>query len=134
MSRAPQDVTDEELCVLQSLWANGPMTVRQIANELYPGGGSSEYATVQKLLERLRRKEYVSRNRDVWPHLFAAEVDRDELISRRLQTAADQLCNGSLQPLIMTLVKSQKLSAEERTTLRGLLDDIDAGLQQPGGK
>jgi BlaI family transcriptional regulator, penicillinase repressor len=125
MPRTPQDVTEAELSVLQRMWDQGSVTVRQLAEELYPGGGSSEYATVQKLLERLGRKGYVERNRDVWPHVFESTVDRDELIGRRLQSTADQLCDGALQPLLSTLVKSNKLSAKERQSLRGLLDELE---------
>jgi predicted transcriptional regulator len=132
MARTPQDVTEAELSVLQTMWDQGAMTVRQLTDELYPGGGSSEYATVQKLLERLGGKDYVVRDRDVWPHVFEAAVGRDELIGRRLQTTADQLCEGSLQPLLTTLVKSDKLSAKDRKSLRGLLDELDKEAKRKG--
>ncbi len=125
MARTPQDVTEAELAVLQQMWDQGAVTVRQLTDELYPDGGGSEYATVQKLLERLGRKNYIARDRDVWPHMFEATVGRDELIGRRLQSTADQLCEGSLQPLLTTLVKSDKLSARDRKSLRGLLDELD---------
>lgn len=125
MARKPQDVTEAELAVLQRMWDQGAVTVRQLTDELYPQGGGSEYATVQKLLERLGHKKYVVQNRDVWPHEFETAVDRDELIGRRLQSTADQLCNGSLQPLLTTLVKSDKLSARDRESLRDLLDELD---------
>ena len=125
MSRTPQDVTEAELAILQQMWDRGAVTVRLLTDALYPNGGGSEYATVQKLLERLGRKNYITRNRDVWPHVFEATVDRDELIGRRLQTTADQLCEGALQPLLTTLVKSDKLSAKDRKSLRGLLDALD---------
>ena len=133
MPRTPQDVTEAELAVLQQMWDQGAVTVRQLTDELYPDGGGSEYATVQKLLERLGRKKYIVRNRDVWPHVFQATVGRDELIGRRLQTTADQLCEGSLQPLLTTLVKSEKLSARDRKSLRGLLDELDEEAKQSRG-
>ena len=125
MARTPKDVTEAELAVLQRMWDQGAVTVRQLTDELYPNGGGSEYATVQTLLQRLSRKKYVVRNRDVWPHLFETTVGRNELIGRRLQTTADDLCNGSLQPLLTTLVQSSKLSAKDRKSLRGLLDKLE---------
>ena len=42
-----------ELDVLRALWEDGPATIRALTDRLYPRGGASEYATVQKLLERL---------------------------------------------------------------------------------
>src|SRR5260370_42478004 len=63
MARTPQDVTLAELKVLELLWERGPITVRQITDTLYPDGGVSKYATVQKLLERLGEAEFVVRDR-----------------------------------------------------------------------
>ena len=63
MARTPQDVTDAELAVLQVLWEQGPATIRQLTDRLYPEGKTSHYATVQKLLERLQAKGCVSRDR-----------------------------------------------------------------------
>ncbi|GAA4464394.1 MULTISPECIES: BlaI/MecI/CopY family transcriptional regulator [Novipirellula] len=130
MPRAPKDVTEAELAVLQQLWDQGPVTIRTLTDTLYPDGGGSEYATVQKLLERLNKKGYVERNRETWPHHFTATVGRDELIGRRLQTTADQLCEGALQPLLTTLVKSDRLSAQDRNSLRSLLDELDKDPKQ----
>ncbi len=132
MSRTPQDVTEAELAVLQLLWERGATTVRQLTDTLYPGGGNSEYATVQKLLERLETKKSVMRNRDTWPHVFEATVNRGELIARRLQSTADQLCEGSLNPLLSHLVRSKKLSPDERKSLRGLLDELEKGTKRKG--
>ena len=126
MARTPQDVTEAELNILQQLWDVESATVRQLVDELHPDGGSSEYATVQKLLERLQSKKYVLRNREVWPHVFEATVGRDELIGRRLQTTADQLCDGSLQPLITNLVRSKKLSSDELQSLRNYLNELES--------
>ena len=48
-----QDITDAELDVLQVLWKHGPLPIRRIAEGLYGDASTSQYATVQKLLERL---------------------------------------------------------------------------------
>ena len=60
MARAPRDVTDAELAVLLELWGRGPSSRRQLAEALYPRGGTAAYTTVQKLLERLEAKGYVT--------------------------------------------------------------------------
>lgn len=132
MARTPRDVTEAELAVLQVLWDQGPATVRHLADTLYPGGTSSQYATVQKLLDRLEGKHYVQRNRESWPHVFHAIVDRTELIGRRLQTTANELCNGSIEPLLTHLVRSKSLTAEDRESLRGLLDELDQKSKRKG--
>ena len=123
MSRKPQQVTEAELAILTELWARPTMTVRELSTVLYGGTSASELATVQKLLARLEGKECVSRQRDCWPHEFKATVDREEMIQRRLQLTADELCAGSLSPLLSNLVRNAKLTARERTKLQDLLDN-----------
>ncbi len=126
MARKPRDVTDAELSILQVLWDRGEATVRDLVDELYPSGTPSDLATVQKLLKRLEDKGCLGRNRSAWPHRFRPAIQRDELIVRRLQTTAADLCAGSLAPLLTHLVKSQQLTTEDRSVLRDLLDELDA--------
>jgi predicted transcriptional regulator len=122
MARRPaEDVSETELAMLQVLWERGEATRRQVADSLYPGGGESHYATVQKLLERLEKKGFVRHDRRDGVLVFEACVDRDEFIRRRLQGLAEKLCGGSVAPLVMTLVRSQPLSAAEVEELYAFL-------------
>ena len=125
MPRKPQDVTDAELAILQVLWDRGQATVRQLAELLYPDEETSQLATVQKLLGRLEAKQCVSRNRELWPHVFEATIAREDLIGRHLQQTADRLCEGSLTPLLSHLVRNRPLTAEERRLLQDLLNDAE---------
>src|SRR5690242_2052339 len=102
--RTPQDVTETELAILQVLWDRGWASRRQITDALYPEGGPAQYATVQKLLERLEAKGYVRHRRAEGVLSFRAAVGREDYISRRLLDMADKLCGGSVTPLLMNLV------------------------------
>jgi predicted transcriptional regulator len=127
MARAPKDVTDTELALLQVLWEGGATTIRSLTESLYPGGGAAQYATVQKLLERLEDKELIHRDRSAPAHLFTAAISREDLIGRRLNDVAEKLCGGSLTPLLTHLVRARRLSDRERQTLRDLIDELDKG-------
>jgi predicted transcriptional regulator len=124
MARTPQDVTDAELAVLQVLWDGGPCSRRQITDAIYPDGGPAHYTTVQKLLERLELKGFVTKQRGAGVRTFAASVRRDELISRRLQDVAEKLCGGSMTPLLMNLVRSQSLTPGELRELQDLVKEL----------
>lgn len=123
MGREAQDVTESELNLLAVLWERGRSSTRQITDVLYPGGGTSAYGTVQKLIERLERKGLVSRDRTLFVHTFTAAADRDELIGRRLRALADKLCGGSLVPIVSHLARNRRLTAKERRALRELIDE-----------
>jgi BlaI family transcriptional regulator, penicillinase repressor len=119
--RAAEDVTDTELAILRVLWETGEASRRQITDALYPGGSEAHYATVQNLLGRLERKGYARHVREGNVLVFAATVERDELIRRRLRGLAEKLCGGAVAPLLMSLVRTQALSTEEVEQLYALL-------------
>ncbi len=116
-------MTDTELAILGVLWRSGAATIRQITAELYPAGKAAQYATVQKLLERLESKAFVGRDRSSFAHVFVATVERSDLIGRQLQEMAEKLCQGSLTPLLIHLAGGASLTDSDRRTLRKLIDD-----------
>lgn len=124
MTPDEMDVPDAELAVLRALWQQGPSTIRQLVEVVYPGGGPAKYGTVQKLLERLEDKGLVSRDRAPWPHVFSATVERETLIGHRLRETAEKLCGGSLTPLLLHLLRAEQFSDEERKELRAFLEQL----------
>jgi predicted transcriptional regulator len=132
MARDKQDITEAEMAIMQVLWRRAAgssvaaigASTRQIADELYGGrAGVAQYGTVQKQLERLEGKGFVTRDRSLFVHLFSAAIDRNELVGRRVREMVDQLCEGSLAPVLSHLFKAKPLSAAERQALRDLIDD-----------
>jgi predicted transcriptional regulator len=132
MARTPRDVTDTELAILQVLWEEGALTRRRITDVLYPEGKPAHFATVQKLLERLEAKGYVARSPGADGIAFAATVDREKLISRRLLDMAEKLCGGSLTPLLMNLVRAKPLKESELNALRTLIDELQQNSKSHG--
>jgi len=133
MTLTPQDVTETELAILHVLWDQTEATRPQITAAVYPDGGPAQYATVQKLLERLESKGFVSHLRRAGKLLFSATLGREELLDRRLQALAEKVCGGSLTPLLMTLVRSPALTPAELDELRALIEERRQH-KQPRGK
>lgn len=121
MAGKARSVTDAELAVLEVLWRLGQATRRQVTDELYPDGGTSHYATVQKLLERLEAKRCVKHVRREGVLVFSPRVNRESLIAQRLEHLADQLCGGSYTPLLQNLMQRKELSLTEIAELRAWL-------------
>jgi BlaI family transcriptional regulator, penicillinase repressor len=132
MGRPAQDITESELAVLRILWDQGMATIRQLTDVLYPGGGAAQYATVQKLLDRMEIKEYVRRDRSLFVHRFVPVLDRDQLIGRRLRSLAETLCDGSLTPLLTHLARAGDLSEEDRQALRAIIQESDSDEREQG--
>ena len=125
MGRAAREITDTELSLLTELWQRPSATVQELTEALYGNTAPALLATVRKLLDRLEAEGCVARDRTRWPHHYRAVLKRDELVGKRLQAAADELFDGDLVPLLTHLVRSQKLTPEDRENLRKLLDELD---------
>lgn len=125
MGRAGREITDTELSLLNELWQRPAATVQELTEALYGNTAPALLATVRKLLDRLEAEGCVARDRTKWPHHYRAVLKRDELAGKRLQAAADELYDGDLAPLLTHLVRSPKLTPEDRDALRKMLDELD---------
>ena len=124
MPRKRQDVTEAELAILEVLWGRGQATIRQLTDDLYPGGSLSDYATVKKLLTRLEKKGYVGRDDSNLAHVFQATISGDDLLGQRLQALADRFCGGSRTPLLTNLLRARHLTEQDRQELHRFLDEL----------
>lgn len=123
MGKKRIEVTETELAILEELWRRGKATIREISDALYEEGTTAQYATVQKLLDRLEAKGCVGRDRRSYAHRFKARISRRKLLDQELESLAERLCQGSLTPLLIHLTDKVTLSEEEREQLRKMIDD-----------
>src|SRR3954469_2160296 len=127
MGRSAREITDTELALLNELWQRPAATVQELTEALYGNTAPALLATVRKLLDRLEAEGCVGRDRTKWPHHYFAILKREHVAGKRLQAAADERYEGDLAPLLTHLVRSQKLTVEDRENLRKLLDEMDEG-------
>ncbi len=114
-------LTNGELAVMRALWARGVLSARQIREELYPERTTSNHGTVQKFLQRLEAKGFVSRDRTHFMHLFEATLSQSEYAGAQLEALAEKLTEGSIVPFISHLVETKQLSSKERKEISELL-------------
>jgi len=111
-------ITDAELTILKSLWADGPQTVRELLDRL---GTEWAYTTLQTLVTRLVEKRHVRADRRGHAHVFTAITKRDELAQLRVEEVASSLLDGAVAPLVLRLVENGKFSADDIKSFRKLL-------------
>ncbi len=115
-----------ELEVLKALWDVGPATVRQVLAYLQERGRSLAYTTVQTFLTRLEAKGFVRSDRTELAFIFQAAVSREQISRSRLRSLLDQLYDGAAGPLVLQLVQSERLTADEINELQRLIERLDA--------
>ena len=119
-----QPLANAELAVMEVIWdAKGPVTARQIREQLYPGTDRTQHGTIQRLLQRLEDKGFIDRDDQLPVHLFTGRISRDDYAGSQLESLAAKLTGGSIAPLITHLIDQQKISPSELDRLRAILDD-----------
>ena len=73
--KAVRKPTDAELAILRVLWARGPSTVRQVAEDL---GRDTGYTTALKLLQIMTEKRLVRRDESSRTHIYEAAYTQDQ--------------------------------------------------------
>jgi len=126
MAERLQDLAGAELEVLKALWEVGPAPVREVLNHLHERGKRVAYTTVQTLLTRLEQKRYVISDKSDVAHVFRARVSRDRVTRSRLKTLVSQLYDGAAGPLVLQLVKMERLTPGEVDELQRLIEKLDA--------
>ena len=121
MENKASHATEAELAILGILWDEGQSTARGITERLYPPCSPADIATVQKLLQRLEEKGLVCRDRSERVHRFSAAMSREQFAGEQLTQLAEKLSGGSLTPLLVHVVESNRLSRRELDELRELL-------------
>lgn len=118
-------LANAELALMEVLWDHSALTARALRERLYPDAERAQHGTVQRLLQRLEDKGLVRRDRDHAAHLFAATLTREQYAAGQLETLADKLTGGSLAPLLTHLIEAERISSDELSRLRGILDAHD---------
>lgn len=116
-------LANAELAIMDLLWQQDKMTARQIREELYPDTEKAQHGTVQRLLQRLEDKGYIYRDRSLGIHFFTAAINRQTYAGSQLESLASKLTGGSFAPLITHLVDKNKLSRDDLSELRAILDE-----------
>ncbi len=116
-------LANSELAIMDLLWKNERLTARQIREQLYRDTTRPQHGTVQKLLHRLEKKEYVKRDRSEFVHIFTAAISRKEYAGSQLESLASKLTSGSFAPLITHLVETSKISGDDIDEIRAILDE-----------
>ena len=115
-------LTNAELAIMNLLWKTDQLTARHIREKLYHDATKAQHGTVQKLLQRLEKKGYVERDRNLSVHLFSAAMSRQTYAGQQLESLADKLTAGSFAPLITHLVEKKKISSDEINQIRAILN------------
>jgi BlaI family transcriptional regulator, penicillinase repressor len=113
-------LTRLELQILESLWARGNASIREI-QEAFPEPRPA-YTTIQTTVYRLESKGAVRRVRKISnAHIFEPVVER-EVARLRLLDEVLRFFGGRAQPMMAQLVEAGKLTREDLRELEAAIE------------
>ncbi|MCK4978758.1 MAG: BlaI/MecI/CopY family transcriptional regulator [Candidatus Delongbacteria bacterium] len=113
-----------ELEILQILWKNGEMTVKEV-NEEINKIKESGYTTTLKTMQIMLDKGFVSRQPFGRSHVYKVEITESDTKNALLDKFIASTYNGSTMKLVMQALGNNKASKEELDKIRELLDEMD---------
>ena len=119
--KAPSQLTPLELRIMQVLWENGASTVQAVQEKL--PGESLAYTTVQTMLNVLQRKGKVKRRLLGKAYQYRAVLSRDRALRDAAGDLLDRMFGGSVDALLMSLVKSRQIDAAKLAKLTQLIEE-----------
>lgn len=112
--------TAGELQVMQLLWKHGelkPADLQRLHPEPIKNPALRSYLTI------LVEKGHVSRRKVGKAYLYKARTPQQSAFSKMLTDLVETFCAGSVQELMLTLVRKEKLSEEDLRELKRLADE-----------
>ena len=115
--------TESELEILQTLWAKGLATVREVHEDLAKTKDVG-YTTTLKLMQIMHEKGLVKRDDSMRTHVYQAAVNKENTQKHLLSKMIDSLFGGSSTQLVIQALGEHKASPEELEKIQALLDNL----------
>jgi predicted transcriptional regulator len=115
----PPTPTPRELEILKVLWEQGPSSVRDVHRRLARRQPDLAYNTVQTMLRLMEVKELVRHDLEGRTFIYVALFTREESTARFL----DRVFDGAASQLVLSLLRSERVSAEELDRMRALIEE-----------
>lgn len=123
MKRLPR-IGRMEMEILRFVADRHPVTVREVAEHFAREKGYAR-TTVLTVMERLRRKGYLTRKKVGGTYQYSPRQPKMSLLQALVRDFVQSVLGGSLSPFIAYLVQEAKLSDEELRELQRLVRDLE---------
>ena len=116
--------TASELAILQLLWDNGPLTVRQV-HDTVAEERDVGYTTTLKTMQVMFERGFLTREPQGRGHLYAAAIAKEDTQDKLLDNFLDRAFGGSVKGLVMRALGNRKTSRKDIKELKALIDRLE---------
>jgi BlaI family penicillinase repressor len=116
--------TKSELEILQVLWDKGPLTVREVNNELLKLRDVN-YTTTLKQMQILADKGILTRDESQMKHIYSAGVDEQKVKAQLLKKFVDSTYRGSASKLVLQLLGNEDTSPQDLQDIKDMIKKLE---------
>ena len=118
---ASSQPTEVELQILSVLWDKGPTSVRDVFRVLSEQKETS-YTSVLKMMQVMHQKGLLLKDDSVRPQLYRPAKSQPETQEQMLSDITRKVFHGSAMRLVMRMVSSGQLTAQELEEIQRLAE------------
>lgn len=116
--------TAAELEILNILWGNEPLTVKEIHEELLKTKDVG-YTTALKIMQNMTTKGLLKRELQGKSHLYYSTIKQEETQRTLLNRFVENAFGGSASKLVMQLLGNKKTSKAELEEIKQIIEQLD---------
>jgi predicted transcriptional regulator len=114
---------DQELEVLTYISSHSPVTAREVA-EKFAEERNLARTTILTVIERLRKKGYLTRLRREGVYEYVPRVAQSDVMNGMVRQFIQRTLGGSVSPVVAYLSQSREISETELDELQALVDQL----------
>ena len=117
--------TASELAILQLLWANGPLSVKEVHLAL-ERDKAVVYTTVLKTMQVMMERGMLDRTSEGRKHIYHAVIAQTDTQNKLLDSFLDKTFGGSSKNLVMRALGQHTPEADELEELKAYINSLEA--------
>lgn len=127
MNKLPT-ISEAEYEVMKVIWAHAPISTNEVVSKVLETSTWSS-KTIQSLLARLVKKGALEYKKDSRVYVYTPLVKEEEYLEKESTSFLNRFYNGTLNAMVVNFLSQNKLTKEDITELRNILDK---GLNREG--
>jgi len=116
--------TASELSILQLLWTNGPLSVKDV-HEALDNNKPVVYTTVLKTMQVMMERGMLNRTLEGRKHIYQAAIAQTDTQDKLLDSFLDKTFGGSAKNLVMRALGKHTPDADELEELKAYIDSLE---------
>ena len=113
--------------IMEVLWAESPLSASEV-HESLPGHHNCHVKTVRSLLDRMRKKDAIHRDKKHGVWVFNPAMEREASLVKESTSFLWRFFGAQPVPLIAHLMENDMLTNDELEELRSLIDERKSNL------